>query len=120
MSFPAASGAAKEANACTVHGKMAVADESRGFNGGVLPNHAMLLQGVHLDPAGKPVRWRIENSWGDESGKDGDYVASDNWLGEYAYQFVVNKKYLDASVLACLGKPPIVLPAWDPMGTLAD
>ena len=85
-----------------------------------LPNHAMLLQGVHLDPAGKPVRWRIENSWGDESGKDGYYVASDNWLGEYAYQFVVNKKYLDASVLACLGKPPIVLPAWDPMGTLAD
>lgn len=27
--------------------------------------HAMLLTGVHLDEAtGKPVRWRVENSWG--------------------------------------------------------
>ncbi len=85
-----------------------------------LPNHAMLLQGVHLDPVGKPLRWRIENSWGTESGKDGYYVASDAWLGEYAYQFVVNKKYVAPEILAILDKTPTVLPAWDPMGTLAD
>lgn len=23
----------------------------------------MIFTGVHLDPAGKPVRWRVENSW---------------------------------------------------------
>lgn len=85
-----------------------------------LPNHAMLIQGVHLSPEGKPERWRIENSWGPESGKDGFYVAADKWLGEYAYQFVINKKYVDEKILACLNEAPIVLPAWDPMGTLAD
>lgn len=26
--------------------------------------HAMLITAVHLDDAGKPVRWRVENSWG--------------------------------------------------------
>ncbi len=85
-----------------------------------LPNHAMLLQGVHLSPAGEPERWRIENSWGPDSGKDGFWVASDEWLGEYAYQFVINKKYVDETLLACLNETPVVLPAWDPMGTLAD
>lgn len=85
-----------------------------------LPNHAMLLQGVHLSPEGTPERWRIENSWGPESGNEGFWVASDSWLGEYAYQFVINKKYVDETILSCLNETPAVLPAWDPMGTLAD
>lgn len=85
-----------------------------------LPNHAMLIQGVHLDRNEKPVRWRIENSWGEDRGKDGFYVASDSWLGEYAYQFVIRKSLLPDELLVCLEQDPIILPAWDPMGTLAD
>ena len=39
-------------------------------------NHAMTLTGVNLDKAGEPDRWKVENSWGKDNGKDGYYVAS--------------------------------------------
>ena len=31
-----------------------------------LMTHAMVLTGVNLDENGKPNRWRVENSWGEE------------------------------------------------------
>ena len=39
-----------------------------------LMTHAMVFQGVNLDENGKPNRWRVENSWGKEPGKDGYYL----------------------------------------------
>ena len=33
--------------------------------------HAMLLTAVNLDAEGKPTRWRVENSWGEEPGDKG-------------------------------------------------
>lgn len=33
--------------------------------------HAMLLTAVNLDADGKPTRWRVENSWGEEPGEKG-------------------------------------------------
>lgn len=33
--------------------------------------HAMLLTAVNLDAEGKPTRWRVENSWGEEPGEKG-------------------------------------------------
>ncbi|KAI8067496.1 peptidase C1-like family-domain-containing protein [Gongronella butleri] len=30
--------------------------------------HAMVFTGVHLDENGKPVKWRVENSWGSDNG----------------------------------------------------
>ena len=50
-------------------------------------NHAMVLTGVHLE-AGKPVRWKIANSWGDKRGEKGYYVCSDTWFDAYVYQAV--------------------------------
>ena len=47
---------------------------------------------VDLDENGKPNRWRVENSWGKEPGKDGYYLMTDRWFDEYMYQVVVNKK----------------------------
>ena len=32
-------------------------------------NHAMLITGVTLDENEKPLKWKIENSWGTELGK---------------------------------------------------
>lgn len=82
-------------------------------------NHAMVLTGVHLD---KDIskRWKIENSWGNKSGKDGYYICSDTWFDKYVYQAVINKKHLSESLLNEWAQAPIVLKPWDPMGSLAD
>ncbi len=34
-----------------------------------LMTHAMVLTGVDLDADGKPVKWKVENSWGDKVGQ---------------------------------------------------
>ncbi len=81
--------------------------------------HAMVFQGVNLAPDGKPTRWRVENSWGEDAGKKGYYVMSDDWFSEYMYQVVVNKKYLTKEQLAVLDTETIMLNPWDPMGSLA-
>ncbi len=84
-----------------------------------LMTHAMVFQGVNLDENGKPNRWRVENSWGKDPGKDGYYVMSDAWFDEYTYQIVINKKYLSEEALAAYAEEPIKLEPWDPMGSLA-
>lgn len=81
-------------------------------------NHAMVLTGVHIENE-KPVRWRIENSWGDEHGNKGYYVCSDSWFEQYVYQVAIEREYLGENV-SLLKQSPIILPPWDPMGTLAD
>ena len=84
-------------------------------------NHAMVILGVNLDKDGKPDRWRIENSWGKESGPNGGYyIASDSWFDEFVYQVAVDKKYLDERTRKLLDQEMIPLEPWDPMGTLAD
>ena len=82
-------------------------------------NHAMVIAGVNLDAQGKPDRWKIENSWGDEAGKKGYFVMSDKWFDAYTYQAVVHKKYLSRELLEALDGEPVELAPWDPMGSLA-
>ena len=84
-----------------------------------LMTHAMVLQGVNLDENGKPNRWRVENSWGKEPGKDGYFVMSDQWFSEYTYQVVVSKKYLTPAQQKLWEQEPRELEPWDPMGSLA-
>ena len=84
-----------------------------------LMTHAMVFQGVNLDENGRPDRWRVENSWGEEAGKKGYFVMSDRWFDEYNYQVVVNKKYLSSKALEAYEKEPVRLNPWDPMGSLA-
>ena len=82
-------------------------------------NHAMVISGVSLDENGAPIRWKIENSWGDEKGSKGYYVCSDSWFDQYVYQAVVSRSTLGDKV-SLLDQKPIVLNPWDPMGSLAD
>lgn len=82
-------------------------------------NHAMVLVGVNLDENGKPNRWKIENSWGEEAGRKGYFIASDAWFDEFTYQVVINKKYLNEDQLKATNEEPKVLEPWDPMGSLA-
>ena len=83
-------------------------------------NHAMVILGVNLDKNGNPDKWRIENSWGKDSGMEGYYVASDAWFDEFVYQVVVDKKYLSKKTLTLFEQEPVALEPWDPLGTLAD
>ncbi|KAH7037364.1 peptidase C1B, bleomycin hydrolase [Microdochium trichocladiopsis] len=82
--------------------------------------HAMVLTAVHVDEeSGRPVRWRVQNSWGEDVGEKGWFVMSDAWMEEFVYQAVVHPKFLSREVRDVLKKEPVVLPLWDPMGALA-
>ena len=81
-------------------------------------NHAMVITGVNLED-GKPTRWKIENSWGDEHGAKGYYLCSDTWFDEYVFQAAIEKEYL-GDLAEYAKQEPIALEPWDPMGTLAE
>ena len=80
--------------------------------------HAMLFTGVDV-VNGKPRRWRVENSWGEDNGQKGYYTMNDSWYDEYMFEIAAPKDYLTEKMLEGLDNEPIVLPAWDPMGSLA-
>ncbi|MGI5174379.1 C1 family peptidase [Treponema sp. OMZ 840] len=84
-----------------------------------LMTHAMTFTGVNIADDGKPNRWRVENSWGKDVGKEGYWVMSDEWFSEFTYQVVINKKYLTKKQRDMLEQKPIELAPWDPMGSLA-
>ncbi|KAL3479660.1 putative cysteine protease [Aspergillus californicus] len=80
--------------------------------------HAMVITAVHLEND-KPVRWRVENSWGEAAGDHGWFVMTDRWMDEYTFQAVVDSNYVSREVREILNQKPQVLPRWDPMGVLA-
>lgn len=87
-----------------------------------LMTHAMLFTGVDIDDRGgepQARRWRVENSWGEENGRKGFYVMNDSWFDEYMFEIAAERKYLSDELLDAWQQEPIVLPAWDPMGSLA-
>jgi bleomycin hydrolase len=83
-----------------------------------LMTHAMLLTGVDLVD-GRPRKWRVENSWGEEHADKGFYTMNDSWFDEYVFEIAAPKSLLSPGLLAALEQEPTVLPAWDPMGALA-
>jgi len=100
-------------------------------------NHAMTFVGVHLENDNinkdantieddknnkddkedkndkkeeyKPIRWKVQNSWGDDRGKKGYFLMTDQWFTDYVYECVINKKYLSEEVLKNFEKEPIIL-----------
>lgn len=77
--------------------------------------HAMTLMAVDLDGQGKAKKWKVENSWGSDSGANGYIIMTDEWFREYMFRIVANRRYCPASVLDLLKQKPVRLPAWDPM-----
>lgn len=84
-----------------------------------LLTHAMVLTGVDLD-GDQPIKWKVQNSWGEDVGHKGYYVMTDAWMDEYTYQVVIHKDHLPQEILDIYQSEPIRLPAWDPMGSLAS
>lgn len=82
--------------------------------------HAMVLTAVQVDEkSGKSVRWRVQNSWGENAGSKGWFVMTDEWMDEFVYQVVVDPSFVEKEVRDVLKKEPLILPLWDPMGALA-
>ncbi len=80
-------------------------------------NHAMTLLGVDLEND-QPVKWLVENSWGDKKGADGYWTMYDDWFGEHVYNVIVHKQYVPQEVQAIFEQEPTVLPPWYPTAQL--
>ncbi len=93
--------------------------EKRLDYGESCPTHAMVLTGVNLNDNGEPINWRVENSWGKERGRNGQFSMSDLWFEQFVYQIMVDKKYIEKKWLEALKQPIIELEPWDPIGALA-
>ena len=78
-------------------------------------SHAMTLIAVDLDAEGNAKKWMVENSWGPESGWQGNLIMTDEWFEEYMFRVVVDKKYIPEATLRLLEQEPVMLPSWDPM-----
>jgi bleomycin hydrolase len=52
----------------------------------IQPSHAMLLVGVHCDANDKPVRWKVQNSWGKETAF---LTMSDEWFSQNVFEIAV-------------------------------
>ena len=81
-----------------------------------LMTHAMVFTGVDLDDADRPLKWRVENSWGDKVGDKGFLVMTDGWFDEYLYEMVVEKRFIPAELLALLDTEPDRAAALGPDG----
>ena len=75
--------------------------------------HAMILVGVNFDETGKPDRWKIENSWGEEVGKKGYFVCSESYFREFVYEVIVRKKHLTDAQRALLAGEPKRIQPWE-------
>lgn len=76
--------------------------------------HAMTVVGVDLVD-GVPVRWRVENSWGDEVGRKGFFAMNDSWFDEYVYNVIVPRSRVAEGIAEACDQEPIVLPQYDMM-----
>lgn len=98
--------------------KLGMTKAQRLMTGESQMTHAMVLTGVHVVD-GCAVRWRVENSWGDQAGDQGYFVMTDEWMDEFVYQAVVDPSVVGAEVRKVLTMAPKMLELWDPMGALA-
>ncbi len=79
-------------------------------------NHGMSLIGVDL-VENKPVKWLVENSWGDDKKKNGLWTLYDNWFDNYVYYIIAREKYVPKEILKLYEKEPIIIPPWDPIAS---
>lgn len=87
--------------------------------GASAPTHAMVFTGLDAVD-GRVRKWRVENSWGDESGDDGFLAMQDDWFDDYVFQIVVPTSTIPPEILAQARAHEITeLPLWDPMGSVA-
>lgn len=89
------------------------ADRIRTFDSG--STHAMTLTAVDLDADGKPLKWKVENSWGPAYGQNGCLIMTNRWMNEYMFRLVVDKKYVPQNILDAESQKPVMVVPEDPL-----
>ena len=82
--------------------------------------HAMTLTAVDLDANGKPVKWKVENSWGADNGFSGCFIMTNDWFNEYMFRLVVDKKFASEQLQKEFDQKPTMLTPDDPLFQLED
>lgn len=75
--------------------------------------HCMIITGVHIEN-GKAIRWKIEDSYGNDIHKNGYYIMNDNYFDEFVFEVLINKKYLSDDQLKILYQDPILMDMNEP------
>lgn len=97
---------------------MSKADRIATFDSG--STHAMTLTAVDLDAYGKPLKWKVENSWGASSGANGYMIMTNRWWEEYMFRLVVDKQYVSSQLLKEYEQKPVMLTPDDPLFNIDD
>ena len=71
-------------------------------------SHAMSFVGVHLVDE-KPVRWKVENTWGAEKDFKQFIVMNDNYFEQKITSVAIHKKYLTEKIKKCLDQEPVII-----------
>ena len=93
--------------------KMDKAQRIATFDSG--STHAMTLTAVDLDANGNPKKWKVENSWGPNSGQGGCMIMSAQWFREYMFRLVVDNKYVPENIMKMYQQKPTMLTHDDPL-----
>lgn len=92
---------------------MSKADRISTFESG--STHAMTLTAVDLDANGKPLKWKVENSWGESNGAKGYLIMTNDWFNEYMFRLVVDKKVVPERIVRMAEQKPMMLTYDDPL-----
>lgn len=76
--------------------------------------HSMVLTGVEIVDK-KPVRWKVENSWGTKVGNKGFFVMTDEWFDENVLDLIVPAEYMPKKLVELFEQEPVELPYWHVM-----
>ena len=76
-------------------------------------HHAMTFCGVHL-VENKPIRWKVEDSYGDKEKENGYYIMNDNFFNEFVLNVIIDKKYLSKEQIELLEQEPIEIEVDEP------
>ena len=79
----------------------------------IASTHAMVIIGVDLKND-IPIKWKVENSWGDDDGEKGIFHMYDNWVDLYVVRVVLHKDYVPQKYLDLFKQEPIVIPENEP------
>ena len=61
------------------------------------------------------LKWKVENSWGTDSGQAGYLIMTNRWFNEYMFRLVVNNEYVPAELLKEYEQQPTMLMPEDPL-----